>query len=201
MKRRLFLLLGALLGAGPLQAEPITLSALSAYINGLTTAETEFSQLNADGTASTGHLYIRRPGRMRFEYDPPEKALVLASGGQVAIFDAKSNTPPEQYPLKRTPLSLILTAKVDLSRANMIIGHYEAEGTTRLVAQDPEHPEYGTIELIFTADPVALRQWIVRDEAGSETIVTLGDLREGMRFAPGLFSIHNETTRRNPDSD
>ena len=100
----------------PAAAEKVSLNALSAYLNGLRTAETTFTQINADGTISTGKIFIKRPGRMRFEYTAPDKTLVIASGGQVAIFDARSNQPPEHYPLNRTPLNLILGSNVDLPR-------------------------------------------------------------------------------------
>ncbi len=118
--------------------------ALSAYLNGLQTAEADFTQINADGTISTGRLYIKRPGRVRFEYTPPDKTLVMAGGGQVAIFDGGSNnSQPEQYPLARTPLNLILERNVDLGRRSMVVGH-DYDGTATVVtAQDPEHPEYG----------------------------------------------------------
>lgn len=180
----------------PAAAEKIPLSTLSAYLNGLTTVETDFTQINADGTISTGTLSIRRPGRARFEYAPPDKSLVIAGGGQVAIFDAKSNQPPEQYPLPRTPLSLILAAKVDLGQARMVVGHTEVENTTRVRAQDPAHPEYGQIELVFTADPVELRQWVITDDAGNQTTVILGELKKGGAMRPSLFDITAETKKR-----
>ena len=75
----------------PAMADKIPLKELSAYLNSLTTAEADFTQVNADGSITTGKLYIKRPGRARFEYAPPDKSVVLASSGQVAIFDAKSN--------------------------------------------------------------------------------------------------------------
>ena len=180
----------------PAQAEKIGLSDLSQYLNALSSAETDFTQVNADGTISTGKLYIKRPGRVRFEYAPPDNSLVLASSGNVAIFDSKSNQPPEQYPLKRTPLNLILAQTVDLGRASMVVGH-KADGTsTRVKAQDPEHPEYGTIELVFTADPVTLRQWVITDDAGSETTVILGEMKGGGDYPTSLFSISAEQERR-----
>lgn len=177
-------------------AEPIPLSDLSAYLNGLTTAEAEFTQRNADGSTATGKLYLRRPGRVRFEYAPPDNTLVLASGGQVAIFDGKSNQPPEQYPLRRTPLNLILANRVDLARARMVVGHTEKGDTTRVRAQDPENPEYGSIELVFTASPVELRQWVIRDDSGSETTVILGELRKGGTLPTSLFNIASEAQTR-----
>ena len=182
--------------AFPAMADKIPLRDLSGYLNTLTTAETDFTQVNADGSVATGRLFIKRPGRVRFEYAPPDKSLVLASGGQVAIFDAKSNQPPEQYPLKRTPLNLILAETVDLGAAKMVVAHQEEKNTTRVRAMDPKNPEYGSIDLIFTADPIALRQWIITDDLGQETTVMLGELSIGGKYPPSLFSIVDESSKR-----
>lgn len=188
--------LAALVFGLPARAEILPLAELSAYLNGLTTAEAEFTQTNADGSQSRGRLFIKRPGRVRFEYAPPDRSLVMAGGGQVAIFDAKSNQPPEQYPLKRTPLNLILARNVDLGRAKMVVGHYEAQDTTRVVAQDPENPEYGTIELVFTRDPVTLAAWIITDDLGNQTVVELGRMEMGRDLPASLFNITIETQKR-----
>ncbi len=184
------------LAAAPAFAEMLSLTQISGYLNGLTTAQAEFTQINNDGTISTGTIYIRRPGRARFEYNPPEDALVIAGGSQVAIFDGKSNTGPTQYPLKRTPLNLILARDVDLNTANMVVGQ-DYDGTaTSVIAQDPEHPEYGTIKLIFTEQPTELRQWIITDDAGDQTTVILGEMTKGGTFPNNLFSIRSEIGRR-----
>lgn len=180
----------------PAAAEIISLSALSDYLNGLTTVETDFTQVNSDGTISTGKIFIQRPGRARFEYGPPDRSLVIAGAGQVGIFDAKSNQPPERYPLKQTPLNLILGANIDLGQADMVIGHSDDGTSTRVLAQDPDFPEYGTIELVFTADPVELRQWVITDDLGSRTTVILGELKKGGKLAPALFDITAETELR-----
>lgn len=182
--------------AVPAAAEKIALKELSRYLNSLTTAEAEFTQINSDGSISTGKLYIHRPGRVRFEYSPPDKNLVLASSGQVAIFDSKSNEPAEQYPLSRTPLSIILDKNVDLSRARMVVGHTVDGNTTRVRAQDPEHPEYGSIELVFTSGPTELRQWVIRDDSGAETTVILGEMKKGVKIDSFLFSIDLTAERR-----
>lgn len=196
MIRRLILVL-ACLAARPALAAPISLDRLSAYLNGITTAEAPFTQYNDDGTISKGTVYIWRPGRMRFEYDPPNDALVLANVGQVAIFDAKSNAAPQQFPLRQTPLSLILGRNIDLSTAQLVQDRYEAkDGSTVVVAQDPENPQSGQIELYFAPDPVRLVQWIVTDQAGQTTAVRLGPLETGMTFDGALFSINGEMSRR-----
>lgn len=196
LKIAFFAPLAVLILSLPVHAEKIGLGDLNRYLNGLTTVEVPFTQVNADGTISKGHLFIKRPGRVRFEYDSPDRSLVIAGGGQVAIFDAKSNQPPAQYPLSRTPLSLILDANVDLARAKMVVGYVEQDATTRLVVQDPAHPGYGTIELVFTSDPVELRQWVITDDLGSQTTVILGEMQKGGNLPPSLFSITMESDKR-----
>ncbi|MCA8867282.1 MAG: outer membrane lipoprotein carrier protein LolA [Rhodobacteraceae bacterium] len=181
--------------AAPVLAEKISLNRLSAYLNDLKTARGEFTQINQDGTISTGTLYIHRPGRMRFDYDPPSPALVMAGGGTVAIFDRKSNEPPQQFPLKRTPLSVILARDVDLGQADMITGHREEDQVTIVTAHDPENPDAGTIDLMFTADPVTLRKWVITDESGAETTVVLGDMQRGMKLGASLFNVQNEVRK------
>jgi len=197
MNRRFALLAPlALLVPLPALAEKIPLGTISDYLNGLTTVESDFTQINSDGSISTGKIFIKRPGRVRFEYAPPDRSLVIAGGQQVAIFDAKSNQPPEQYPLKRTPLNLILAENIDLARASMVVGHAEDGTSTRVRAQDPEYPEYGTIELVFTADPVELRQWVITDDLGSQTTVILGEMKKGGQMGARLFDITAETESR-----
>ena len=174
--------------AVPVAAEKISLNALSRYLNQLSTAKGAFTQVNDDGTISTGTIFIKRPGRIRFEYNPPEKALVLASGGTVVIYDPKTNEPPESYPLARTPLSIILAKNVNLSRAKMVVGHTADDKSTTVKAQDPEHPEYGNIELVFTSNPIDLRQWVIIVDAGSRTTVILGELDKKARMNNTLFN-------------
>ena len=178
--------------------KPIPLSALSDWLNGLTTARADFTQINPDGSISTGRLYIRRPGRIRFEYDPPDAAVVMAGGGTVAIFDGKSNEPPQQYPLKRTPLAVILKKRVDLEREGVITGITADDVSTTVTARDPEQPEIGSIELRFTADPIELRQWIITDQDGNRTTVILGDLQTGVTLDSRLFSVMDEIEKRAP---
>ena len=64
----------------PVVAEKISLNEISSYFNAMTTAEAQFLQITDTGETSTGRLFIRRPGRIRFEYDPPEATLVAVGG-------------------------------------------------------------------------------------------------------------------------
>ncbi|MDB6179385.1 outer membrane lipoprotein carrier protein LolA [Paracoccus sp. Z330] len=181
--------------AFPALAEKIPLNEISRYLNSLKTVTSEFTQVNPDGTISTGTVYIQRPGRARFEYNN-DRTLMLASAGAVAVFDPKSNSGPQQYPLSKTPLSIILDANVNLSRANMVTGYTEAKNSTVVTAQDPAHPEYGNIQMVFTS-PTELRQWVVTDDSGQKTTVILGEMRKGGSIPSSKFSISAELARQN----
>ena len=178
-------------------ADKISINSLSSYLDGLRSVQAKFTQINADGSLSTGHLYIKRPGRVRFEYDPPNKALILAAGGQLAIFDPNGNDIPESYPLSKTPLSLILADNINLSRERMVRGH-EFDGTsTILTMQDPEYPESGLMALVFTGPDPQLRQWVIEDQNGEQTVVVLNDIATDMSLKDNLFNVMiNQEKRR-----
>jgi outer membrane lipoprotein-sorting protein len=179
----------------PAQAQ-ISVGEISNYLNSFRTARAEFTQVNADGSISTGDLSLRRPGNARFDYDPPNNGLVIAGGQQVAVFDPVSNTAPEQYPLSQTPLSLILADRVDLGRSGMVVAHGGDATQTRITLQDPQNPQYGNIQLVFTPGPTTLRQWVITDDAGQQTTVILGDMQTGVSLGAAPFNIPTEIQRR-----
>lgn len=170
-------------------AEKLSLQEVSSYLNQLTSAKGAFTQINPDSTLSKGDFMIKRPGRMRFEYAKPNPALVVASTGQIAVFDKKSSAGPQGFPIGRTPLGLILKKNVNLATSGMVISHTEVGPTTKIKAQDPKHPNYGNIELVFTANPTELRQWVVTDQSGKKTTVVLGKLDRKARLNEDLFDI------------
>ena len=170
-------------------AEKLSLNEISAYLNGFSSASGQFTQINDDGTISTGNIFLKRPGKVRFEYNPPEEMLVVADGSRVGVVDGKSNTGPEAYPLGRTPLKIILARRVDFSQERMVTGHVSDGTSTTVQAQDPENPEYCSIELVFTGSPVELRQWVINDGSGARTTVVLGNLETGVRLDDESFII------------
>ena len=182
--------------ASPVAAEKISLNEISSYFNSMTTAEAQFSQITDTGETSTGRLFIRRPGRIRFEYDPPEATLVVVGGGQVAVFDPKSRDEPLRFPLRHSPLNLVLEREVDLAQRDMVVAHFEVESQTAVTLQDPENPDYGFIQLIFNDNPVQLDQWVVQDNSGGQTHIILDSLTEGGKLSNMLFNIQHEMRKR-----
>ncbi|SDH43226.1 LolA family protein [Alloyangia pacifica] len=173
----------------PAAAQKLSLGEVSQYLNSIQSAKGQFTQINGDGSISTGTISIKRPGKVRFEYNPPDQALVLAWAGAVYVFDKKLGGQPETYPLSQTPLSIILAQNVNLGRAGMVTGHsYDGTATT-VTAQDPEHPDRGSIQMKFTGQPVQLRQWVITDGNGSKTTVVLGAL-DNANLPNSVFDVN-----------
>lgn len=184
--------LGSALAAS---ADPIPVNELSRYLNSVQTLVSSFKQVNNGGPMDSGRFYMQRPYRLRFEYET-QPVLVLASAGNVAIFDDKNGT-PEQYPMSRTPLSLILSPKVDLASQSQVVGHGEINGNTIITLRDPSGTTPGTVELLFSPGPV-LRQWTTTDDAGERTTVILENPQVGVNLKASAFSINSEMQRRGP---
>ena len=195
LSRRLFGM--ALLGFGlstSVAWAKLSLADISAYVNDIKNAQSNFTQINSNGSQTTGQIFIKRPGKMRFEYDPPNKALVLASSGRLSVHDGRSNTKPKIYPLKKTPINIILERKVDFAKDDFVIAH-EAKGAfTHVTLRDPKRPELGQAELIFSNSPVALRQWIITDRSNRRTTLLLDDLQKKSNLPNRLFRIEIPST-------
>lgn len=184
----LLLLLLACYG-GAAHAEKLSLAEINRYLNSMRAAKASFVQANPDKTLAQGVLYLRKPGRIRYEYTAPADSLVISDGRYLGIFDKKSNRGAQRYDLKKTPLDLLLSDKIDL-RAAGVVRDLRSDGVqTRIVAGDPQNPKAGTIAMVFTAKPTELRQWIVTDRAGRQTTVILNDLKITNAIADDLFDI------------
>ena len=181
----------------PSLAERISLNKISDYINGLTTLQADFEQINSDGSIDRGKLYIRRPGRMRLEYTAPNNALVIAGAGSVAIFDDKSKNGPTLFPLKKTPLNLLLKKNVDLSKNEMITEHTANNENTFIVAKDPKRKSQGSIKMMFSNSPVSLQGWTITNQSNQKTQIILDKLDKKTKIPLYLFNISAASKNKN----
>ncbi|MEM9717164.1 MAG: outer membrane lipoprotein carrier protein LolA [Pseudomonadota bacterium] len=162
---------------------------ISRYFNDLRTGKAEFTQLNSDGSRSQGIFYINRPGRMRFEYTSPTNSVVVAGNTRLAIFEDGPDDRPKIYPLNQTPLWLLLKRNVDLTSNRYALGYKTTSNATILTVQDPDKPQYGQMQLVFTENPTTLRQWVVTTPTGERTTVILGDIDTDVRLSRDLFDV------------
>ena len=184
------------LGVVPAFSEKFSLIELSDYFNQLNTLQANFLQFADDGSVANGILSIKKPGRLRIDYDKPENLLILASGGRLAIFDPKGDPEPTSFPLRVTPLALILSKQLNLVDSSNILSHEYTQNETSLSLFDPEHPERGHIELIFSGNTPTLDRWVIHDESGSITLMSIEKYRENISLNEMQFNIQLEIERR-----
>jgi outer membrane lipoprotein-sorting protein len=159
---------------------------IEAYLNGLKTLKAHFMQVAPDGGISEGTAWLERPGRMRFQYDPPAPFLLIAAHGEL-IFHDSSLAQTSNIPLGRTPLGILLADHVELSGAVTVTAIQHLPGQIQLTLVRTASPGDGSLTLIFTDPPLALRQWTVVDAQQRQTHVTLFNIETGGSFDSQLF--------------
>jgi outer membrane lipoprotein-sorting protein len=193
------LLLGWLLAGAPpaaLAAPPVPapltaqdtadLRKIADYLNNITTMTARFEQVSENGGAASGNLWIDRPGRMRFEYDPPSPILLIADRFYVYYVD-KQLEQMSQIGLKATPAWFLLRPEIAFDE-NLLVTRFErGADVLRITVVEREKPEEGTLTMVFGERPLQLRGWTIVDQQGKRTSIYISDERFGMPLDPDLF--------------
>lgn len=166
------------------------LARVEAYLNAMTTLRARFLQIAQTGAAAEGTAWISRPGRMRFEYDPPEPLLLVADAGQFLMYDRELRA-PTTVPVGSTPLGILLRREVRLSGDVTVTAVERTGGFLRVTLFRTSEPAEGRLTLVFNPDPLELRQWAVVDPQRRETRVSLSRIETGMRLPAGLFQFND----------
>jgi outer membrane lipoprotein-sorting protein len=164
------------------------LARITSYLNGIHTLKARFLQVAPDGSTSQGVVWLDRPGRMRFQYDPPSPLLLVAGHGLVVFHDSQLNQ-TSNIPLSRTPLGILLADTVALTGDVTVIGLQRQQGQIQVTVVRTATPNEGTLTLVFVENPLTLRQWSVVDAQRRETRVTLYNAELGGKFDQSLFTF------------
>lgn len=159
---------------------------IEAYLNSLKALKAHFMQVAPDGGISEGTVWLERPGRMRFQYDPPSPFLLIAAYGSLVFHDS-SLQQTSNIPLGRTPLGILLADHVALSGPVTVTAIQRLPGQIQVTLVRTANPGDGSLTLIFADPPLVLRQWTVVDAQRRETHVTLYNAQNGGSFDPQLF--------------
>ncbi|WP_336814756.1 LolA family protein [Bosea sp. MMO-172] len=162
---------------------------LNAYLNSFQTLQGNFIQHASNGRRLEGRIYIQRPGKMRFEYEPPTTTEVIADGTSVAVRDKRLAT-QDLYSIGQTPLKFLVREKMDLAREGTLKGA-SVDGDLLTVRLEDRSTLGGTSKITLKFDLVAneLRQWVVVDPQGYETAISLYNLDTRRRPDPQNFVI------------
>lgn len=191
------LLAASLARPAPARAQALDQGALQrveAYFNAMTTFRARFLQIAQNGGAAEGTAMIWRPGRMRFEYDPPEPTLLIAGDGQFFHWDRELRQ-PTVVAVNSTPLGVLLRSPLRLSGEVTVSAMERAGGLLRITVFRTAAAGEGRITLILEENPMQLRQWEVLDAQGRITRVTLTRIETGVRFDPFLFAFNDPRFR------
>lgn len=198
MHRRPLLLLPAALllaaaDAGPAPArlspqDADDLAHIADYLNGIRTLKAHFLQVAPDGSTSEGTAWMERPGRMRFQYDPPSPLLLVAGHGLFVFYDRELRQ-VTNVPLGATPLGLLLRDHITLTGDVTVTAFERAPGQYRATLVRTANPGEGSLTLVFADKPLTLRQWTVVDAQRHETTVTLYNVELGGNFDPNMFTL------------
>lgn len=189
-------------GTGPVAGitleanQTAALKKISEYFNGFTDMKGRFLQTNAEKKRLRGKFYVKRPGRLRFEYSPPSKQLIVSDGKQLAIQDLDINT-DDRIPLEQTPFRLLLRSDVDLIRDANILEVQEAEDLIVVSLQDKSPDAPGRIRLFFSKAPaLELKEWVTTDAQGLDTRVELSEIEKSETIDAGLFKITSPVLKK-----
>lgn len=156
----------------------------------------EFVQLNPDGNQITGKFFISRPGKLRFNYEKPSPVRVISDGRNLVVGNQKLKT-WSIYPLRTTPLKLLLANKIDL-KSRDIKSVTESESLVTIVMGNKTIFGKSTITMMFDPASNELRQWTIRDVQGKETTVLIFNVETGVDFAKSVFRIpYHEMNKKN----
>jgi len=158
-----------------------------AYLDGLIAAKGTFQQTDPAGVTVTGTFYLARPGRARFEYNPPSGLLITSDGKTVIMSDSRLKT-FQHFALSSTPLALFLADHVRLDKGAKVVRVEHNAGSFSVTARDSHGLSQGEVTLYFAEGPLRLTGWALIDAQGRATQVALGPLSPMMQADPGLFT-------------
>lgn len=161
---------------------------IGSYFNGIHDIKGDFTQVGPQGNVSTGVFYISKPGRMRFEYAPPNPFIVVSDGTWVIIKNRARNK-ADQYPLSATPLRLVLADRIDLMREADIKSVDIQDGMTTVMLEDKDGLVPGQLILVYDNKRKQLQSWVIVDGQGRRTTISLDNIEAANHPDPKLFAV------------
>ncbi len=168
----------------------IILEAAAEGLAAVKTAKGRFEQMQPDGSVIMGEFALRRPGKMRFEYDEPNSVRVIADGATVAVEDTALET-IDRVPIAATPLGMVLAKKIDFEKQAEVLAVLQNDGRTAITLEDRAGEHDGQLTLVLDSNTYDLLGWWTVDFSGNFTEVKLNNVETGVRIDPKLFRIED----------
>lgn len=161
---------------------------LNAYFNSFQTLQGDLTQTSPRGRTAKGVFYLAKPGKLRFEVEPPTP-YIMASDGKWLTLTNKQMNKGDQFPLSKTPMRLLVSNKLDLLQEAVVLNFEQNGGTTTIALADKKGSMPGQIILVFDDARNELQQWVIIDGKGQKTTVQLANLEKDVKINPKLFKV------------
>jgi outer membrane lipoprotein-sorting protein len=172
------------------EADRADLDRISTYLNSIRTLQGDFVQIGPNGELDQGRFYLQKPGKLRFEYQPPSPMLIVSDGRWVGVSNSKMKT-TDRYPLSSLPFDMLLDDKIDLRRESSIMRVVRQPGTLVIEARTSRTRTKANIAITFAEPQLELRQWTIIDDQGLPTTVALRNPQVGVALDDSLFVIRD----------
>ncbi len=172
-----------------------TIKRVEDYLSGLSTITSEFIQVAPDGKLSSGKFFLERPGRMRWQYNPPTPILMVANGSEMVYYDYELEQ-ISHIPMDSTLIGFLAQDKIRFDNNVGIISFSEAAGTIRIGVAQRSKPSDGQLVLELSDKPLLIRNMVVTDTNGQVTTVSLNNANFGAKIDKNLFDFRDPRQRR-----
>ena len=179
-------------------ADKARIARATAYLQSLSSGQGRFEQTDFRGRITQGNWFLQRPGKIRFEYDPPYALLIVSDGDRVKMWDPRLKS-FDQYPLSETPLSLFLSRQIRFDQGVVITAVTSDASSFTLKARDRRKQVEGSVNLVFDQaanGAVTLREWTVTDAQNRPTRVHLTSFTSGINLKPDLFVLNKPQLKK-----
>ena len=173
-------------------ADKARIQKATAYLQGLSAGQGRFEQTDFRGRVTQGNWFLQRPGKIRFEYDPPYSLLIVSDGTRVKMWDPRLKS-FDQYPLSETPLSLFLSKQIRFDEGVIVTQITSNNQGFILKARDRRRQVEGSVSLVFDQSAngsISLREWTVTDAQNRPTRVHLTTFVYATNLKPDLFVLN-----------
>lgn len=169
---------------------------INAYFNSFQTLRGELVQTSPRGRSAKGVFFIAKPGKLRFEVEPPTPYIMASDGKWLTLTNKKMNK-GDQFPLSKTPLRLLVSNQLDLLKEADVVNFAQDGGITTIALSDKKGSIPGQIVLVFDETQDVLQQWIIIDGKGQRTTVALANIEKDVKINPKLFAVTINRENRN----
>ena len=170
------------------------LARIDASMNATNSFQGDFRQVAPNGAVSTGKIWLQRPGKVRFEYAEPSPLLIVSDGVTLVQNDRRLET-FDRVPLSATPLNYFLKENINLAEDTQVTALQKIPGQWIVTARDGSGQQEGAITLVFDSKTLALQTWIIADDFGGATRVSLSNLQYNGRIDPRKFVLREDSRR------